>query len=150
MILIPNYPCYVSFFYLCLSCFFIFNNAELNKDIPIHEAKKIIHDEKIISCIISDTQECEYLYKIDSDITIFKKEFLNGLNLNLNALDLINQLNSNCNKINFIDELFIMENKIDNYSKIKIFRVSSFYGLLEVPYMTLFSDYYAVHGFRSL
>ena len=33
MILIPNYPCYVSFFYLCLSCFFIFNNAELNKDI---------------------------------------------------------------------------------------------------------------------
>lgn len=34
MILIPNYPCYVSFFYLCLSCFFIFNNAELNKDIP--------------------------------------------------------------------------------------------------------------------
>lgn len=33
MIIIPNYPCYVPFFYLCLSIFFIFNNAELNKDI---------------------------------------------------------------------------------------------------------------------
>ena len=34
MILIPNYPYYVPFFYLCLSIFFIFNNSELNKDIP--------------------------------------------------------------------------------------------------------------------
>lgn len=34
MILIPNYPYYVPFFYLCLSVFFIFNNSELNKDIP--------------------------------------------------------------------------------------------------------------------
>lgn len=33
MILIPNYPCYVPFFYISLSIFFIFNNAELNKDI---------------------------------------------------------------------------------------------------------------------
>lgn len=33
MIIIPNYPCYVPFFYLCLSIFFIFNNGELNKDI---------------------------------------------------------------------------------------------------------------------
>ena len=33
MMLIPNYPYYVPFFYICLSVFFIFNNAELNKDI---------------------------------------------------------------------------------------------------------------------
>lgn len=33
MICIPSYPCYVSFFYICLSVFFIFNNSELNKDI---------------------------------------------------------------------------------------------------------------------
>ena len=33
MIIIPNYPCYVPFFYFALSVFFIFNNAELNRDI---------------------------------------------------------------------------------------------------------------------
>lgn len=32
MLLIPNYPCYVPYFYTCLSSFFIFNNGELNKD----------------------------------------------------------------------------------------------------------------------
>lgn len=32
MFMIPNYPCYVPFFYICLSVFFIFNNGELNKD----------------------------------------------------------------------------------------------------------------------
>lgn len=33
MFIIPSYPVYVNIFYYCLSCFFIFNNAELNKDI---------------------------------------------------------------------------------------------------------------------
>lgn len=33
MVLIPNYPGYVPFFYICLSVFFIFNNAEINQDI---------------------------------------------------------------------------------------------------------------------
>lgn len=33
MSLIPAYPGYVGFFYICLSIFFMFNNAELNKDI---------------------------------------------------------------------------------------------------------------------
>ena len=33
MILIPNYPCYVPFFYIGLSVFFIFNNAILCKDV---------------------------------------------------------------------------------------------------------------------
>jgi len=33
MSLIPSYPGYVGFFYICLSIFFMFNNAELNKDI---------------------------------------------------------------------------------------------------------------------
>ena len=33
MIIIPNYPCYVTFFYIGLSIFFMFNNAEINKDI---------------------------------------------------------------------------------------------------------------------
>lgn len=32
MLLIPTYPCYVPFFYLCLSVFFMFNNAEINRD----------------------------------------------------------------------------------------------------------------------
>lgn len=34
MMMIPDYPRYVAFFYICLSVFFIFNNSELNKDIP--------------------------------------------------------------------------------------------------------------------
>lgn len=33
MFLIPNYPCYVPFFYICLGIFFIFNNGEINRDI---------------------------------------------------------------------------------------------------------------------
>lgn len=33
MLLIPNYPAYVPYFYICLSVFFIFNNAELSKDL---------------------------------------------------------------------------------------------------------------------
>ncbi|NLM01029.1 MAG: hypothetical protein GX220_06230 [Treponema sp.] len=33
MIIIPNYPYYVPFFYLCLSVYMIFNLGELNKDI---------------------------------------------------------------------------------------------------------------------
>lgn len=33
MICIPNYPRYIPFFYFCLSIFFVFSYAELNKDI---------------------------------------------------------------------------------------------------------------------
>ena len=33
MLIIPNYPVYVPFYYTCLSIFFIFNNANLFKDI---------------------------------------------------------------------------------------------------------------------
>ena len=32
MLLITSYSCYVPFFYLCLSVFFMFNNAEINRD----------------------------------------------------------------------------------------------------------------------
>lgn len=32
MLLIPSYPCYVPFYYICLSIMFIFNNGEINKD----------------------------------------------------------------------------------------------------------------------
>ena len=56
MIIIPNYPCYVPFFYLCLSIFFIFNNAELNKDIqysmilPITK-KDMVKSRCILVCV---------------------------------------------------------------------------------------------------
>ena len=33
MLIIPNYPCYVSFFYLLLNTFWIFKNGDLNKDL---------------------------------------------------------------------------------------------------------------------
>lgn len=33
MMMIPNYPRYVSLFYICLGTFFVFNNGEINKDI---------------------------------------------------------------------------------------------------------------------
>lgn len=33
MLLIPNYPCYVSFLYLVLNCFLLFKNTDLNKDL---------------------------------------------------------------------------------------------------------------------
>ena len=33
MLIIPNYPCYVSFFYLLLNTFSIFKNGDLNKDL---------------------------------------------------------------------------------------------------------------------
>lgn len=98
-------------------------SLELNKDIPLQDAKKLVHDDKIFSCIFSDPQEYENLNEIDSDIIITKKEFLDGLNLNLNGSDLIYYLISKSNKIIFTDEQFIKENKIDNNSKIKLFRI---------------------------
>jgi small-conductance mechanosensitive channel len=33
ILIIPNYPCYVSFFYLLLNTFWIFKNGDLNKDL---------------------------------------------------------------------------------------------------------------------
>ena len=55
MIIIPNYPSYVPFFYFALSIFFIFNNSELNKDIaysmilPITK-KQIVKSRCILVC----------------------------------------------------------------------------------------------------
>lgn len=58
MILIPNYPCYVPFFYLCLSVFFIFNNSELNKDIPYSMILPIKKSDIVKSrCILVATYE---------------------------------------------------------------------------------------------
>ncbi len=36
MILIPDYPVCVTFFYMCLSVFWIFNNAEINRDMMMN------------------------------------------------------------------------------------------------------------------
>ena len=33
MLAIPNYPCYVAFFYLLMNCFWVFKNADINKDL---------------------------------------------------------------------------------------------------------------------
>ena len=53
MIIIPNYPCYVPFYYLCLSIFFIFNNAELNKDIQYSMVLPITKKDMVKSrCIL--------------------------------------------------------------------------------------------------
>ena len=55
MMLIPNYPCYVALFYLCLSVFFIFNNGEINEDmeysliLPIRK-KDIVKSRCIVVC----------------------------------------------------------------------------------------------------
>ena len=53
MIIIPNYPCYVPFFYFALSVFFIFNNAELNRDIQYSMVLPITKKEIVKSrCIL--------------------------------------------------------------------------------------------------
>ena len=53
MIIIPNYPCYVPFFYFALSVFFIFNNAELNRDIQYSMVLPIAKREIVKSrCIL--------------------------------------------------------------------------------------------------
>lgn len=53
MLLIPSYPCYVPFFYLCLSIFFIFNNADLNKDLAYSMILPITKKDIVKSrCII--------------------------------------------------------------------------------------------------
>lgn len=55
MLLIPTYPCYIPFFYLCLSVFFMFNNAEINRDmeysliLPIRK-KDIVKSRCILVC----------------------------------------------------------------------------------------------------
>ena len=56
MIFIPNYPCYVPLFYLCVSVFFIFNNAQINRDmeysliLPIKKSD-IVKSRCIIVCV---------------------------------------------------------------------------------------------------
>ena len=53
MIIIPNYPCYVPFYYLCFSILFIFNNAELNKDIQYSMVLPITKKDMVKSrCIL--------------------------------------------------------------------------------------------------
>lgn len=55
MMLIPNYPCYVALFYLCVSIFFIFNNGEINRDmeysliLPITK-RDIVKSRCVIVC----------------------------------------------------------------------------------------------------
>ena len=55
MIFIPNYPCYVPLFYLCLSVFFIFNNGQINRDmeysliLPIKKSD-IVKSRCIVVC----------------------------------------------------------------------------------------------------
>lgn len=85
MILIPNYPCYVPFFYICLSIFFIFNNSELNRDIaysmtlPIK--KKDIVKSRVI--LVSCYQIVAILFTIPFSILV-KKFIPNG---NLAGID---------------------------------------------------------------
>ena len=98
-------------------------SLNINEDISPHDAKKFLHDDKIISCLVSKNHNCDILNEINCDIILLKKEFISGLKLNLNGLDLIDYLIAKINKIIFFDEEFIKENKIDNNSKIKIFRV---------------------------
>lgn len=96
MILIPSYPCYVPFFYICLSIFFIFNNAELNKDIaysmilPITK-KDIVKSRCIIiavyeiiaviitipfSLIMTQFWKIENLAGIDANIAFYGLNFI--------------------------------------------------------------------------
>lgn len=96
MILIPSYPCYVPFFYICLSIFFIFNNAELNKDIaysmilPITK-KDIVKSRCIIiavyeiiaviitipfSLIMTQVWKIENLAGIDANIAFYGLNFI--------------------------------------------------------------------------
>lgn len=58
MIFIPSYPCYVPFFYICLSSFFIFNNGEINKDIAYSMTLPITKKDMVKSrCIIVAANE---------------------------------------------------------------------------------------------
>ncbi|MCR4954623.1 MAG: ABC-2 transporter permease [Treponema sp.] len=58
MFIIPSYPVYVNIFYYCLSCFFIFNNAELNKDIAYSMILPITKKQIVKSrCILVFTYE---------------------------------------------------------------------------------------------
>mgnify|MGYP003440682734 CR=1 FL=1 len=87
MILIPNYPCYVPFFYLCLSIFFIFNNSELNKDIPYSMILPIKKSDMVKS-------RCILIYTYQLIGTIFTIPFALILH---NFIKLENQAGIECN-----------------------------------------------------
>lgn len=74
MMLIPNYPCYVSLFYLCLSVFFIFNNGEINKDMEYSLILPITKKEIVKSrCVLV------FAYEIIGIILIIPFAFLSNL-----------------------------------------------------------------------
>ncbi|MCQ2582809.1 MAG: ABC-2 transporter permease [Treponema sp.] len=53
MLLVPAYPGYVGFFYICLSVMFIFNNCEINKDMQYSMILPISKSEIVKSrCIV--------------------------------------------------------------------------------------------------
>lgn len=53
MMIVPNYPSYVAFFYIGLSCFFIFNNGLINKDIQYSMVLPITKSDIVKSrCIL--------------------------------------------------------------------------------------------------
>lgn len=58
MVMIPNYPVYVPFFYICLSVFFIFNTSEINRDIRYSMILPIKKSDIVKSrCILVCTYE---------------------------------------------------------------------------------------------
>lgn len=88
MILIPNYPCYVPFFYIGLSIFFIFNNAIIGNDIeysmilPIRK-KDIVKSRCIVIAIyeiVSIIFTIPFAYIITQ---IWKMENLAGIDANV-------------------------------------------------------------------
>lgn len=94
MILIPNYPCYVPFFYIALSIFFIFNNAELNKDIAYSMILPIKKRDMVKSRIIvvAVYEIISIIFTIPFAILIsqvFKIENLAGIDPNVSFYGLI-------------------------------------------------------------
>jgi len=58
MMIVPNYPCYVAFLYIGLSCFFIFNNGLINKDIQYSMVLPITKSDIVKSrCILIGAYE---------------------------------------------------------------------------------------------
>ncbi len=94
MLIIPNYPVYVPFYYTCLSIFFIFNNANLFKDIEYSMILPIAKKEIVKSrCILVCTYELvTLLLSIPFALLMWfkiKLPNLAGIDINMAAYGLI-------------------------------------------------------------
>lgn len=81
MAIIPNYPAYVSFFYMCLSVFWIFNYCEINKDMLLNIILPVTKNDMVKArCLLVALYEIIFIL-LSIPFSILNIKLNNGINM---------------------------------------------------------------------